>query len=265
MRKKTKCLLNTKKKINKKIPKKNKCVNDDNQISQLISIVILSDFPGYRMKSYGPSPLIAINNKYLIDLQIEAIKKRYPKYEIILCTGFDSDKIAKYIFNKYSNINIRIVENTSFNNSNSCESLRIALNNICNDKILIIDGNLLFNYKTLKKIPEDKLSILIQNESNENLEIGVNLNSDKIAQFFSFGACRAWSEMFFINDRHVIDKLRKFLSYPDNKKKFIFEALNDLLKTNIEIECIENNNVIYKINNIKTYHYLKDQYEIFNT
>ena len=263
MRKKTKCLLRTKK-TNKKKPKTGKTVIDNNKTSQLVSIIILSDFPGYRMKSYGPSPLITINNKCLIDLQIEAIKKRYDNYEIILCTGFDSDKIAKYIFSKYHNTNIRIVENTSFNNSNSCESLRIALNNICNDKVLVIDGNLLFNFKTLQKIPEDKLSVLIQNKSNENLEIGVNLNSNKIAQFFSFGAYRSWSEIFFINDKTVIDKLRKFLSNQDNKKKFIFEALNDLLKTNIQIECIENNNVIYKINNIKTYHYLKDQYEIFN-
>ena len=75
------------------------------------------------------------NNKRLIDIQIEAIQKIFPLYEIIVCVGFDSEKVCKYIRQKYRNINIRIVENQIFSNSNSSESTRIALNNISNDKI----------------------------------------------------------------------------------------------------------------------------------
>ncbi len=244
-----------KRKIDKVLPNQHK--------EDLISIIILSDSPGYRMKSYGSCPLITVNNKYLLDLQIEAIKNTYSNYEIILCTGFDSDKIAKYISKNYSSTNIRIVENQIFSNSNSCESLRLSLNNTLNDKILVINGSLLFNKHTLKCLDNTKICTLIQKNPIENLQIGVNINYD-VAQYFSFGAYKTWSEIIFLNDAPCIDQLKKFLSHPESKKKFLFEGLNDLIKNKIEIKCIENKNVIYKIDNIKTYHHIKENHEIFN-
>jgi NDP-sugar pyrophosphorylase family protein len=79
--------------------------------NELITVIILCDTPGYRMKSYGPLPLITINNQKLIDLQIQAIQKTFSNFEIIICVGFDAEKICKYIRQKYSNLNIRVVEN----------------------------------------------------------------------------------------------------------------------------------------------------------
>ena len=72
--------------------------------NDLMTIILLCDSPGYRMKSYGPPSLITIANNKLIDIQIEAISKAFKYYEIILCVGFDAEKISKYIRNKYGNI-----------------------------------------------------------------------------------------------------------------------------------------------------------------
>jgi NDP-sugar pyrophosphorylase family protein len=231
---------------------------------KLVSVIILSDNPGYRMKSYGAIPLITINEKPLIDLQIEAIKKTFKLYEIILCVGFDADKISKYIVQKHKKINIRIVENQLFNQSNSCESIRLALNNTLNDNLLIIDGSLLFNYKTTKMIDLDSNSILTQQYASENLQIGVNIDDNNLAQHFSFGAYKTWSEMIFLNNELYINQIKKFVSNSDNRKKFFFESLNDLLKNKLSIKVIENKNPIYKIDNIKTYHHIKENHEIFD-
>lgn len=231
---------------------------------QLITIILLCDLPGYRMKSYGPTSLVSINNKYLIDLQIDAIKKAFSKYEIIICVGFDADKINKHIRSKYKNQNIRIVENQIFHLCNSCEGIRIALNNTFNDNVLILDGNLLFSKKTLCSLDLSASCAFIEKYPSDNLEIGINVNENNEAQHFSFGAYKTWSEILFLRGYEPIDQIRKFLHHQDSKKKFIFEAINDLLKNKHGIQCIENKYPIHKINNIKTYHHLKDNHEIFN-
>jgi NDP-sugar pyrophosphorylase family protein len=215
------------------------------------------------MKSYGPTSLIKIKDNHLLDLQISAIKKAFSQYEIVLCVGFDADKITKYIRAKYSKLNIRIVENQMFNSCNSCEGARLSINNTLNDKILFMDGNLLISHKALLCVDTSKNCVLMEKNPIENLEIGINIDDENKAQYFSFGAYQTWSEVFFVNGYESIEDMRKFLSHNDSKKKFVFEAINDLLKKH-DIHCIENTHQIHKINNIKTYHHIKENHEILN-
>jgi|LakMenE01Jun11ns_1017448.scaffolds.fasta_scaffold9935970_4 hypothetical protein len=225
----------------------------------LITIVLLCDSPGYRMKSYGALPLIAINEKYkLIDLQIHAIQQAFKNFEIILCIGFDAEKICKYVRSKYNKLNIRIVENQLFESSNSCESTRVAINNTFNHKLLICDGNLLLNKQVLSLIDDKDSCILVENKPSDNLEIKVNVDDKHQAQYFSFGAHRTWSEIVFLNTQESIEIFRKFLSSHDNKNKFIFEALNELVRSRVSLRCIYNENTLHKISNIKTYRSIKE-------
>jgi hypothetical protein len=211
------------------------------------------------MKSYGPLPLISIVDQRLIDLQIQAVQQTFSNFEIILCAGFDTEKICKYIRNKYNNINIRIVENQLFNNSNSCESVRIALNNTLNNKILICDGNLLFSHNVLSLINHNQTCVLVESNPCENLEIGINIDDKFEAQYFSFGAYKTWSEILFLHNQEIIEAFRKIVVNPDNKNKFIFEALNEILKSKYKIKCISNQHPLKKISNIKTYHAIKEK------
>lgn len=236
-----------------KMPK----IEVNNKSTDLISIVLLCDSPGYRMKSYGPTPLISINGKKLIDLQIEIINKTFNNNEIIVCAGFEIDRIVKYIKSKHRNSNIRIVENQLYNNSNSCEALRISINNTFNDKILICDGSLLINYKCLSLIDTNSCCALIEKTPSNNLEIGVNVDENNSVQHFSYGAHSIWSEIFFMNNENIIDECRKIIQSIDYKNKFIFEAINELIINKHKIKAIQNKNSIEKINDIKTYHAIK--------
>ena len=89
------------------------------RVDDFVSIILLSENCGYRMKSYGPIPLLKIGGKCLIDTQIEEIQSVFSEFEIILCSGFGSTKIAKYIREQYPALNIRIVENQLYEYSNS--------------------------------------------------------------------------------------------------------------------------------------------------
>jgi hypothetical protein len=208
------------------------------------------------MKSYGPVPLIQIDKHKLIDLQIRAIQQAIPNFEIVICVGFDAEKTCKYIRNKYKHLNIRIVENQIFAQSNSNESTRLSLNNTLNNKILICDGHLLLNSKSLSLIHTDHTCVLIEKNPCENMDVGININENNEAQYFSFGAYRTWSEIIFFSHDSHIELFRKILS-TQGKTKFIFESINEALKNNVLIKCIDNKYPIKKISNIKTYHLVK--------
>lgn len=246
---KTKCVISPKKETIKKTKVKS---------NELITVILLCDHHGYRMKSYGPLSLINIGRKKLIDLQISSIQNSFENVEIIICLGFDAEKITKYIRSNYPSANIRFVENQLYNTSNSCESLRLSLNNTNNSKVLICDGNLLLNYKCLLKIDTNQSCVLIEKEGCKTLEIGLNIDND-IVQHFSFGAKHTWSEIMFLDGIDIIESLRKIIVNYDTKNRFVFEAINELIGLQYNIRSIVNENKIIKINNIKTYHNLKDK------
>jgi len=242
-------------------PKKRKKDQDTtiDAVGDLITIVMICDTPGYRMKSYGPPSLIKIGDKRLIDHQIDAIGKRLTNFEIILCVGFDAERVGKHIRSHYPDVNVRIVENQVFNDSNTCEGMRLALNNTNNDKILVLDGNIMFSPDILSQIKVSQSCVLGEKEPSDNLEIGFNLNESEQIEHFAFGASQLWSEIFFLSNREAVETLRKIVSGAGYKTKFMFEALNDLIKTRHKMTMIANQHPIKKINNIKTYHKIRRQ------
>lgn len=224
----------------------------------LYTFIILSDTHGYRMKSYGPTSLMNFKKCRLIDVQIQAIVESFKKYEIIICCGSEVEKVYKHIKINYPNHNIRIVENQVFNNSNSCESMRISINNTSNEKIYIIDGRLLINSDLFKEKLEESYVYMEKNPC-ENLEVGLNINEYNHVEHFSYGAKNIWSEIAYIGEKNTLDNLRKIVNNIDFKNKFIFEAMNELLKMKKDIKYVVNQNPIEKINNIKTYHLIKEK------
>jgi hypothetical protein len=235
--------------------KKTKKLPDNNQ--DLITIILLCDNPGYRMKSYGPISLIDLTTEKLIDYQIKSIKSVFKNFEIILCLGFDCEKVCRYVKSKYKDT-IRIVENQIYSTTNSCESLRLCLNNTCNDKIVVCDGSLLLDKGALSLIDTTRSCTLIEFDPNDTLEIGLNIDAKNIAQFFSFGAKFIWSEILYLAGKDIIESLRRILSTANSKTKFTFEAINELITMKYEIKTINNKKSLYKLNNIKTYHNIKD-------
>lgn len=229
----------------------------DGKKQELYTFIIVSDTPGYRMKSYGPTALICFKNNKLIDLQIESIKRSFQNFEIIICCGSDPEKIYKHLKINHAGENIRIVENQLCNNSNTCESIRLAINNTSNDKIYIIDGRLLI-FPELFKNRLDRTFIYIEDNPCENLEVGININEDNIVEHFSYGASKVWSEILYLGEKNTVENFRKIISTIDFKNKFMFEALNELIKTKKDIEYIVNVSPLKKINNIKTYHAVKE-------
>ena len=88
------------------------------QKEDLVTFVLLAENYGYRMKSRGALSLVEVKGKTLLEIQMQAIGAFFPNFEIILCCGYDSKNVYKFIKNKIRKPEIRIVENQVYENSN---------------------------------------------------------------------------------------------------------------------------------------------------
>jgi hypothetical protein len=220
---------------------------------EFVTVIILGENYGYRMKSYGPVPLINLNGKLLIEKQINAVKSTFVNYEIIICTGFDSDKISTLVRNRFSSDNIRIVENQIHLNSNCCESVRLCLNNTFNDRVIIIGGGSDIVPQHLELIDLKTTSVMVQPQSSDdNFELGSVISDSGDLGHLSFGIKSPfWTEILYLGGSKVIGSLQKILSGTEYKNKFLFEAIN-VLANRHEIKAVMNDNKkIMKIDNLK--------------
>ena len=238
----------------------------EHRTDELVTTILLSENSGHRMKSYGSTSLLSIGGQTILENQINAIKSRFINYEVIICGGFDIDRVAKFVHNKYRRDNIRVVENQMYHHSNGCESIRLCLNNTTNNNILICNGDLLINSSLLSLVDPSFSHVIIEKKNLPNLEIGITVNQDGFAENFCYGIARKWSEVVFLQRIEAINSFRKIISTPDYKTKFLFEALNDLGRiANHKLKVIENPTPILKIDNVKTYHHIRKTYESTNT
>ena len=71
-------------KRNKKYITSPKSKTGKDERGDLVSVVLLSENHGYRMKSYGPISLVQVGGRSLIERQIESIQAAFLNFEIIL-------------------------------------------------------------------------------------------------------------------------------------------------------------------------------------
>jgi len=233
-------------------PKSNNGFSGD-RIHDFVTIIFFSENHGYRMKSYGPVGMIKIGDKTILEKQIESIKAVFVNFEIIVCSGFETHKTVNYIKEKFTDINIRVVENQVHFNSNCCESARLCLNNTSNTKILFCSGSNLLEPFHLKDLDLTCSSVLTQDKIEDSgFEINA-IKSEGTLEQFSLGLKQAfWTEMLYLSGTKVIKSFYNTLSNPEYKNKFIFEALNDIAPKH-PLKIIKLEFPVRKINNIKIF------------
>jgi choline kinase len=221
--------------------------------TDFVSVVLFSENHGYRMKSYGPIPLIKIDGKSVIERQIDSIKSIFSNFEIILCSGFETEKTVNFIKEHFSDINIRVVENQVHYNSNCCESARLCINNTTSNKIILCGGGVLLTSECLNMIDLNTSMIIYQNQNDDsNFEVGVISNNNKLEGLSIGVKNQYWTELLYLSNSKIIKILYSILSNPEYKNKFVFEAINQLPNiSNISTKKNKHEPII-KVNSIKT-------------
>ena len=227
---------------------------DNENFESLISVVLFAENHGYRMKSYGPISLMKIEGKTLIERQVETIKATFKNFEIVLCVGFETQKIVEFVKDNFTDVNIRVVENQMHFTSNCCESARLCLSNINNDKILFCNGGVLITPECLRSINYNENGIIYQQE-DEYGDFSIGAIHDAGGRLVSLGLGvreSVWSEILYLSRKKAVKSMYSIMSNPEYKNRFMFEAVNELMTHNEVISAVQPHGTIIKINNIKT-------------
>ena len=107
---------------------------------------------------------------------------------------------------------------------------------------------------------------VVYEEQNEAFDVGVTIDQKGYPQHFCYGMPNKWCEVLFLGNPLIIEYMRKLVSNMEYKNKFIFEALNDMLKSKHKVQALKNEKQnILKLDNIKTYHEVRKTYARTNT
>ena len=198
----------------------------------LIHVIIPSAGIGRRMKSYGCKSLLNIKNEKLLDIQIKNIANAIPNYEIILITGFDSERLMSQ-----SPQDIIKIENEKYYENNVVRSISIGLRATKeNDHILIIFGDVLLNEETLAKIDYQQSSIIISSYMSDN-EVGCNINNKGNLEYMMFDLPNKWGHIIYLTSKEL-DLFKKNVWSKYKDKKFCFEIINDIVTQGGKFKCI---------------------------
>lgn len=218
------------------VPVKQNCINKN---KDLISVVILAASAGYRMKGFGSRSLCTMyGGTTLLQHQINVIKRVFNNFELIIVSGFESDKLVKY---KQSNV--RFVENQLFDTTGEAEQLRLAINNITTDKLLLINGDTLFDGKSISEFKNMSSTLLYNN--NDTNEIGATVVNNYLT-YLSYDLEEKWSGITYLTNKEL-EITKKIINNRDLNKLFMFEIINKVIDKNVKINAFNNNSKIFKI------------------
>lgn len=210
-----------------------------------ISAVVLGNETDYRTKSYGPRCLLTHGNSTVIQKQIRVLSEIELVSEIIVVLGFECDRIIKYLPE-----DIRVVENQLHRTTNSCESLRLVLNNIKNNRLLIIDGNVLISRDLFNRADFSSSFAVCGTDSKSKNEISFS-NANGLVTRFSFGLDYIWNSISFVQGKEF-KLLKKSCKDRESEKFFTFEVLNLVIDRGGKFSILESNvGEVKKINSIK--------------
>ena len=189
------------------------------------SIIIPAAGMGNRMRTYGVKSLIQIGSETIIERQLRIIKKTFKKYEIILVTGFESDKLM----NKTPD-NIIKVENTSYEETNVIRSIGMGLRATNNDRVIIIYGDLVFT-PNLLKAPFDMDSLLLLDNKGlmKSDEIGCSVRNGYL-EHMTYVQPQKWAQVAYYTGKEL-DLLRRISYSKNNNMMFGFEAINKIVNS----------------------------------
>lgn len=173
------------------------------------------------------------NNKTLIDLQIDTIKKNYEDHEIILVSGFEHDKLIHHIETKNYK-NIRILENRTHKISDILDGWRMALNITLEHDTYIIHGDRYFSESCIQG--NKNTHLLIHDKNRNNYDLGISYKDDEFINM-SYGLPDIWSEIFFISKKDILFTKSLINDYK-KRKIFTLESFINKLSEEIKIFVI---------------------------
>lgn len=200
-----------------------------------MNCIILGDKYQKGMKSKGCSALIKSNKQStIIDNQYYILSSLFDKLNITYVCGFDSKRLTEFVQEKAYNLDI--VYNTEYEQYNDGYSLNLAAPKL-EDETLILLGYQTLSNKIAKKINKlkDQSSVFISNDHCSS-RVGCVIYNNNITTF-NFGLENYIHDIYYLN-QHSAKYLKNILSTNKYNNYFIFELLNNLIDSGLNIKPI---------------------------
>lgn len=134
-----------------------------------------------------PKCLLPIGTQPMLERIITAVRGAHVR-KITIVLGFEANKIIAFCANKFPDSGIRFVINAEYASTNNAYSLLLARGNVCDDSMLLLDSDILFDdtilqllinskhhsclaVRTVGEIGDEEMKVKI-NPHKEILEIG---------------------------------------------------------------------------------------------
>lgn len=214
----------------------------ENKKDLKLTVIILAAGVGYRTGGECKS-LLRIGKESILERQLRLIKKKYgPNADIVIVAGH---KNAEIVHNFYGNS--RIVTNENFANTNVVYSAYLGLLCNINPNVLLIHGDLIFDYDALPDPSEE--SFLVVSSDMRKDEIGTLIQNGNVVNM-SYDINKKWCHMAHLNK----DVLRHFFMYcrmSGHKNHYIYEALNSCISEVGPIKAVECDGHIMEVDTIQ--------------
>jgi hypothetical protein len=200
------------------------------------------------MKSIGSKSLLKIKNISILEHQINEILSINKDIKLNIATGFDHEKISKYISVKYDNIDF--IYNQLYETTNQTKALSLFLESrTCENLLIISSGILLKNKNILLSTLSGTSKIYLLNKPRTNFNIGCSLVSS--TEYLFYDLPNIWSECIYLNKEAILT-LKDIIKIQNTDQFYLFEIINALILQNVIFEnvVIDKKN-IFKINHTK--------------
>lgn len=190
-----------------------------------ISVVIPAAGVGRRMKSYGPKPLIKLNNETVIRRQIRLIRHVFPKSSVVAVTGFESERVRKSL-----PTDVRVVNNHDYEHTNVSRSVLLGLSCCPPGPVLVVYGDLVFDIPTIACLNTPGLhsAVLVDRRVGVRTdEVGVNVVGGKVV-YFSHGLSEKWGHICLMGWREQ-SLFCRVAQENHRSKQYAHEILNEVI------------------------------------
>lgn len=194
-----------------------------------LTVILVAASPVERMRGRGPVSLFDVGKGVcLLEKQLDIVSKTFPKSDIIVCVGFEAQKVINKINNRWTNV--RFIINENYETTNIMHSIGLSYINTMPSDILVIHGDLLFNVCAMNSIVTPSSSILIDTGGLiRKEEIGISLNTKGNVSTISYGLEKKWGQMVYLTSTELTLFKKLMSNFKQHSNKFLHECLNIII------------------------------------
>lgn len=183
-----------------------------------------------------PKPLVALAREMTIfDYQVEKVAQFIPVNNIYVVVGYKKEMLVE------QHPELNYIHNEAYAETNTGKSLLKALNEIDNDDVLWLNGDVVFDEQLISKLARANNScVLVDNKKCGAEEVKYNIDTEGYIRYISKEVSSADGEALGINlmKRKDLPVLRKHLALIGDGEYFEKAIENMITEDNVKIRPV---------------------------